>query len=132
MKNLLSRLKRKANEQESIELTESKPEIILLFDEKSKQIGESIRKYSQLIRWMEHNEDDIFEVAPDSALYAVGTWKKGKPEIHYFDVKYTKKGLFNTQLGAIDYLKELAEKGETNTCFIYKHQKDVYMMLACG
>jgi len=138
MKNLLSILK-KVFLRTKIESIEPVCETVKLSDEEMKQIGEDLRKCGQLTRWMQHNSDDIFEVAPKNALYAVGIYRypPTKPEIHYFNSMYTKKSVLdilrrNKPQGTLDFMKQLAEAGEVNTALIYKYEKDTEMMLACG
>jgi len=83
--------------------------------------AENRRKYVQLSSWMQKHFDDIFAEAPNNELYAVGVWKREKPEVHYFR---------NYEKGALRFISRCAKEGETNTYLIYRHQRDGALMLA--
>lgn len=109
--------------------------------EELERIAENISKYQKLSMWMDANFDNIFEVASENAKYAVGVLEKinGKevPVIHYFNSKYTKKSIFEPIIkifrttnpkGTLDFMVELAEKGNTLTHMIYRHQNEMELM----
>lgn len=119
------------------EIPEPTSEGIEPTDEELNKIAENNYKAMKLYMWMAANFDNIFEVAPKNADYAVGVLEKIKgkemPTIHYFNSKYTKKSIFNifratNPKGTLDFIKEQIERGNVVFNCIYRHQGEVEFM----
>lgn len=105
------------------EISQSMGMPVAELEKKLENSGKEIYLSTQLSIWMDKNFDDIFEVAPADADYAVGVVDienpGKKPVIHYFKSKYDKKNLFGKvkSEGALDLMQK-----ERISCINYRHQ----------
>ena len=113
----------------------------ILSEEQLKRIAENNHKFDRLVQSMDENFNDIFEVAPDHANYAVGLYEeingKEKLRLHYFANKFTPKNIFepivklfrtHSPEGVLDFMIKKQGQGMTISNFIYRNQKDIVLM----
>ena len=110
------------------------PENTVLSEERLNEIAKDLNKFGRLVQSMDENFDDIFEVAPDYANYAVGVYEningRERPRIHYFANIHTGKSIFepivklfrtHSPEGALDFMIRCQDQGMNVSKLIYRN-----------